>query len=337
MAGGMALVRPAARRSSVLLVIVVMLAATSGLPGLASVALAADARAGDEARIEEATRLFVSGRYEEAERWLAVLVVEHPENASLQRKLGLCYYYLRRSELALAHLRAYLARGSGISAQDREDVERWIGEMEGVREPIVGPAAPALKSAPFASLSVVAALPSPPARPSFRRGVLVLPYAGWQFPVQGPAWMMHSSFRFGMLVGGRLSGNVSLSFEPAFSSWAFGTHHTAQFDNGATLLYHVSGSRTELFFGPKLAWSVVLRNNFDEHTYAYVNGIQIGAKAGLFVALHEGVALGFMLNLANTQSNTSDSSCFGSNGSGEVDCNQTDSTALAAVSGGIFF
>jgi hypothetical protein len=302
------------------------------------VALAADARAGDEARIEEATRLFVGGRYEEAEKWLAVLVVEHPEIPSLQRKLGLCYYYLRRPELALAHLRAYLARESGISAQDREDVERWIGEMEGLREPTVGPAAPALKSAPRASLSAAAAPPSPPARPNFRRGVLVLPYAGWQFPVQGPAWMMMSSFRFGTLVGGRLSRNVSLSFETAFSSWTFlGNHHTAQFDNGATLLYHVSGSRTELIFGPKLAWSVVLRNNFDERTYPFVNGVQIGAKLGLFVALHEGVALGMMLDLANTRSSTEDSRCFESNGIGELDCNQTDSTAFAAVSGGIFF
>ena len=81
----------------------------------------------------------------------------------------------------------------------------------------------------------------------------------------------------------------------------------------------------------------MLRNNFDERTYAFVNGVQIGAKVGLFVALHEGVALGIMVDLANTRSDTEDSRCFESNGFGELDCNQTNSTAFAAVSGGIFF
>lgn len=97
----------------------------------------------------------------------------------------------------------------------------------------------------------------------------------------------------------------------------------------------MSGSRTELFFGPKLAWSVVLRNNSNERTYAFVNGIQIGAKLGLFWALHEGGALGVMLDLANTRSSTPNSRCFQTNG--DQDCNETDSVAFAAVSGGIFF
>ena len=50
---------------------------------------------------------------------------------SLQRKLGLCYYYLRRPQPALTHLRGYLARPDRVSAQDREDVERWIAEILG--------------------------------------------------------------------------------------------------------------------------------------------------------------------------------------------------------------
>jgi hypothetical protein len=197
--------------------------------------------------------------------------------------------------------------------------------------------APALVSQPGASISATAAPPPPSARPNFRRGVLVLPYVGWQSTVQGPAWMT-SGFRFGTLIGGRLSRNVTLSGEPAVATWTFlGNHHATQMDASATLLYHVSGSRAELFIGPKLGWSVVLRNNFDEHTYMFVNGVQIGAKAGLFAALSDGVAIGVVLDLANTQSKESDSRCFESSGFGELDCNNTDSTSFAALSGALFF
>jgi hypothetical protein len=292
-----------------------VLVASSLLRGVEPVAAAAyrDGR-DDEARMEEATRLFLGGQYAEAERRLVELVAEHPEMPNLQRKLGLCYYYLRRPGPALANLRGYLARERGISAQEREDVERWIREMEGLRDP----AAAAL--------------------PSVERGFLLVPYAGWQFPVNGPGWFA-PAFRFGTLIGGHLSRSTSLSGEPAFATWSFAgcgscgePHHAAQLDASATLLRHVSWSRTELVFGPKLGWSIVLRNNFDEHTFMFVNGPQVGAKMGVFVALSRWAALGVAIDLAYTRSRASDSRCFETNGVGELDCNNTKNTAFGALS-----
>jgi hypothetical protein len=286
--------------------------------GLESVAAAASHDDGDdEARIEEATRLFLGGQYAEAEKRLVELVAGHPEVPNLQRKLGLCYYYLRRPGPALTNLRGYLARERGISAQDREDVERWIREMEGLRDPTAYRAATV---------------------PSFERGFLLVPYAGWQFPVNGPGWFA-SAFRFGTLIGGHLSRNIFLGGEPAFATWSFAgcgscgePHHAAQLDASATLLGHVSWSRTELVFGPKLGWSIVLRNNFDEHTFMFVNGPQIGTKMGVFVALSRWVALGVAIDLAYTRSRESDSRCFETNGVGELDCNNTKNTAFGALS-----
>lgn len=341
MAGTKARARRAAPRGVVLWALLV---ATVGLPALPAVGLAADGRAEDDLRIDEANRLFLGGRYEDAERWLAALVAEHPDDASLQRKLGLCYYYLRRPEPALTHLRAYLARDAGISAQDREDVERWIREMEGLLEPVVEPVGQARAFPPPASASLSAPTPSPPvvltaasAVPALRRGFLLVPYGGWQFPLRGPDWMK-SAFRFGSLIGGHLSRNFSLSGEPAFSTWSFlGNHHAAQIDASITLLGHISGSRTEFVVGPRLGWSMVLRNNFDEHTYPFVNGVQYGGKAALFMAMSDQSGLGIVLDVAFTRSYESDSRCFESNGVGELDCNQTNNTAFGALSGALLF
>jgi len=89
--------------------------------------------------------------------------------------LGLCYYYLRRPEPALINLRGYLARTqSSIAAEDREDVERWIREMEALR----------------AQSSV----------PTYQSGFLLVPYFGLQFPVQAAGWIS-SGLRVGALIG----------------------------------------------------------------------------------------------------------------------------------------
>jgi hypothetical protein len=180
--------------------------------------------------------------------------------------------------------------------------------------------------------------------PAFRRGFLFAPYAGVQFGVAGPAWMSYA-FRSGALLGGHLSRDFSLAAEPAVATWGFlgcdsshstcvEPHHAVQLDAAAVLLRHVSRSRFELVFGPKLGWSVVLRNNYAERTYLFVNGPQIGAKLGLFESGASWIALGVVVDLAYTRSYKSSSRCFGA---GDADCNDTKNTAFGALSAAFLF
>jgi hypothetical protein len=142
------------------------------LPVLQGAALAAGLDAKDKADLKEATRLFQQRKYEEAEKLFVALRMNHPDMASLQRNLGLCYYYLRRPEAALFYLRDYLARkGKRISPEDREDVERWIEEMETLR--VQSAAAPA-----------TAAATAPP-RPAVRPGAVARPMPE-STPIPGP-------------------------------------------------------------------------------------------------------------------------------------------------------
>jgi hypothetical protein len=112
------------------LFIAIVVVGTS-LPRLQPVALAAGLDAKGKAVLKQATRFYKQGMYDEAAKLLTDLVVDHPEMSSLQRNLGACYYYLRRPEPALSNLRDYLAESRNkISAEDRQEVERWIDEME---------------------------------------------------------------------------------------------------------------------------------------------------------------------------------------------------------------
>jgi len=155
--------------------VVAILLASVGLLCFPSAVLAGEWDAEGQAHLEEATRLYTVGQYQQAEELLVRLAAEHPETPSLQRKLGLCYYYLRRPEPALINLRGYLARTqSSIAAEDREDVERWIREMEALR----------------AQSSV----------PTYQSGFLLVPYFGLQFPVQAAGWIS-SGLRVGALIG----------------------------------------------------------------------------------------------------------------------------------------
>jgi hypothetical protein len=185
---------------------------------------------------------------------------------------------------------------------------------------------------------------APEAVPALRRGFLFAPAAGVQFAVHGPAWISYA-FRSSALLGGHLTKDLSLSAEPAVATWAFSgcdgsqyscgePHHAVQLEAGAVLLRHVSRARFELVFGPKLGWSVILRNNYAERTYMFVNGPEVGAKVGLFGVGASWIGLGVVADLTYTRSYKSSSRCFGT---GELDCNDTKNTAVGALSAALLF
>ena len=67
----------------------------------------------------------------------------------------------------------------------------------------------------------------------------------------------------------------------------------------------------------------------------FVNGVQLGAKAGLFAVLSDqkSLGVGIVMDLAYIRSYESDSRCF----SASNDCNDTNNTAFAALSGALLF
>jgi len=145
----------------------VLLGLTLGLGTMAVVATPAPARAAEldkksKADAKEATAYYKEGRYDEAARIFLRLSVANPDTLVFVRNLGACYYYLRRAEPALSNLRDYLHRKKNIEADDRAEVERWIGEMDRLRaEPAPAMPAPAAASVEAAPATPVPAYPAP--------------------------------------------------------------------------------------------------------------------------------------------------------------------------------
>ncbi len=314
-------------------IVTVALLASIALPEIQASAQTTPWGVRDDSDLETATQLYKTSRYEEAAKLLAELARKHPEMAGLQRKLGVCYYYMRRPDEALSHLRQYLVLQQGhITVEDREDVQRWIDEMEALRaQPQAAP-----KTMPTSD--AMEPLPrTQNALPQFRRGFLLLPYVGLQFPVHAIGWIA-SGVRFGTLLGGHLSKNLSLAGEPAISLWSFSfcqdqtycidVHRAVQLDASAALLRHVAWPRTELVFGPKAGWAVVLRHNPREITYPYVNGPQLGARMGLFLVVTHFLAVGVVVDLSYIRAySKSKNRCF----SAEPDCNDAVNTVLGSL------
>lgn len=84
--------------------------------------------------LQEAKRLYKSGKYEEAADIFSRLSAAHPDLPVFARNAGACYYYLRRPEPALSNLRDYLYSQKRITTEDRTEVEGWIMEMEKLRD-----------------------------------------------------------------------------------------------------------------------------------------------------------------------------------------------------------
>jgi hypothetical protein len=314
-------------------VVTAIVLASMALPASQGTVRGAEWEAQDQARFDMANRQYASGRYAEAAEAFTELAREHPELPSLQRKLGVCYYYLRRPDEALGHLRQYLVMQQGfVAAEDREDVERWIGELESLRaRPETAP-----KAAPTSEVTPPPARAAD-ARPPFRRGFLLLPHAGLQFPVHAVGWFA-SGLRVGVLLGGHLGKNLSLAGEPALSIWSFSfcqgqpdclyAHRAVQLELSASLLRHVAWPRAEVVLGPRAGWALVLRHNPREVTYPYVDGPLFGARAGGFLALTGVLTVGVVIDLAYIRAAaTSENGCF----YGEPDCNEATNTVLGSL------
>jgi hypothetical protein len=103
------------------------------LLGFASVASAASLDKKSTAEAKKATQLYKQGSYEEAAALFLQLSLDNPGMPVFVRNLGACYYYLRRPEPALSNLHEYLLKKKDIDPQDRQEVERWIAEMDELR------------------------------------------------------------------------------------------------------------------------------------------------------------------------------------------------------------
>jgi len=119
--------------------------------------------------LQEAKRLYKSGKYEQASEIFSRLSAAHPDFPIFASNAGACYYYLQRAEPAISNLREYLLVQKRITPEDRAEVEGWIAEMEKLRDqnapipsPTVGPA-PVQASPSASSYSYGPSYPSAPA------------------------------------------------------------------------------------------------------------------------------------------------------------------------------
>lgn len=142
------------------------------------------------AEAKKATQLYKQGSYEDAAALFLQLSVDNPGMPVFVRNLGACYYYLRRPEPALSNLREYLHKKKDIEPQDRQEVEKWIAEMEEVRRGAVG-AAPVLPSTePSAAQPAPGMAPGPGAMPPGQPPYppyQTMPPAGAGYP-PAPTW-----------------------------------------------------------------------------------------------------------------------------------------------------
>jgi hypothetical protein len=209
-------------------------------------------------------------------------------------------------------------------------------DIDSAPAPVVSPSSAATLPAD-AGESVDTAACDRDLSPSFRRGFLVLTYAGWQFPVEAAAWITNG-YRFGGLLGGHLSEHLSLSADLGFATWTWNrnNHRAGQFDVGATLLLHAGGPRAEIIVGPKLGKALIFRNDYNENTHVYVNGWQMGVKAGVLLALSGAMALGIVADLSYTINPVElDASCFYNESS---DCTRdTRHTVLGSLAAAVLF
>jgi hypothetical protein len=129
------------------------------------------------ASAKKATQSYKQGHYEEAASIFLQLSLDNPDMPVFVRNLGACYYYLRRPEPALSNLREYMHKKKDLEPDDRAEVERWIAEMDQLRQrgsaPATGPVrgaatvpppapAPAAASPPPAAVTTTYAPPTLP-------------------------------------------------------------------------------------------------------------------------------------------------------------------------------
>jgi tetratricopeptide (TPR) repeat protein len=125
---------------------------------------------------QQARQLYKSGNYQEAAEIFSRLSAAHPDMPTFARNAGAAYYYLKRPDPALSNLREYLRAQKRIDVDDREEVEKWIAEMERLRA----------QASPSAAAGPATASPSAPGGPALVPGRPVVS-AQPGLPAQGVA------------------------------------------------------------------------------------------------------------------------------------------------------
>ena len=180
----------------------VLLAMVVTLLGFTPDAAAAGLDRKSTAEAKKATQFYKQGHYEEAASIFLQLSLDNPDMPVFERNLGACYYYLRRPEPALSNLREYMHKKKDLEPDDRAEVERWITEMDQLRQrgpapatgPVLGAAAasptapaPAAASPPPAAATTPSIMPPPtPTEPAVPAGP-VPPLGSNMVMVQPPA------------------------------------------------------------------------------------------------------------------------------------------------------
>lgn len=108
---------------------------------------------------------FAAGRYAEALELFAKLYAETPDPVYLHN-IGRCHQKMREPDKAIDAFRDYLAKSKKISSDDRATIERYIAEMEKLRDeqaaktaPVPAPRSPA----PTAAAALARVAPAPAA------------------------------------------------------------------------------------------------------------------------------------------------------------------------------
>jgi hypothetical protein len=153
-------------RSAVLSLVatIALVGAISTYSQRSALAQGADMDAKGEAEAKEALRLYKQGLYEDAAKMFAKLSVDYPNMLIFERNVGACFYYLRKAEPAISNLRHYLSRKKDIAPDDKQVVERWIAEMEKLREQEATAILPPPSAPPPASWPAGASAPAPAAQ-----------------------------------------------------------------------------------------------------------------------------------------------------------------------------
>jgi hypothetical protein len=134
-----------------------------------------------------------------------------------------------------------------------------------------------------------------------RRGLVLLPYVGVQFPVKGADWIS-TGYRIGTLIGGHLNERFSLNAELGFATWTWessgDSHHAGQLDVALTFLHHVATSWGGFIVGPRAGRALVFRNDGSDDPTVFINGWLLGGKFGLLASVPGDLAVGFVVDLS---------------------------------------
>ena len=109
------------------------LALLLGVAAVPPEAVAAPGTANDRQTEIDARQAFAAGRYDEAIELFAKLYAQ-TLNPIYLRNIGRCHQKKRQPDKAIDAFRDYLAKGRGITAAERKEIQGYIREMEELRD-----------------------------------------------------------------------------------------------------------------------------------------------------------------------------------------------------------